>query len=33
MFTFVPPQPQIQVISGRQGESGPLYLLARVRPT
>jgi hypothetical protein len=32
LFTFTPPNPQVQAISGRQGESGPLYLYARVRP-
>ena len=32
MFAFRPPQPQIQAVSGRQGESGPLYLYARIRP-
>jgi hypothetical protein len=32
LFTYVPAQPQIQVLSGRQGESGPIYLMARVRP-
>ncbi|HZU35357.1 MAG TPA: VIT and VWA domain-containing protein, partial [Gemmataceae bacterium] len=31
-FGFVPPDPQVQVISGRQNESGPLYLYARIRP-
>src|SRR5207253_5953479 len=31
-FAFTPPDPQIQAISGRQGESGPLYLCARIRP-
>src|SRR5205823_4050275 len=32
VFAFVPPRPQAQIISGRQGESGPLYLYARIRP-
>jgi hypothetical protein len=32
VFGFRPPQPQVQAISGRQGENGPLYLYARVRP-
>src|SRR5262249_20284069 len=32
VFTFKPPNSQVQAISGRQGESGPLYLYARVRP-
>jgi hypothetical protein len=32
LFTFTPPDPQVQAISGRQSESGPLYLYARVRP-
>jgi tetratricopeptide (TPR) repeat protein len=31
-FRFTPPNPQVQAISGRQGESGPLYLYARIRP-
>jgi hypothetical protein len=31
-FTFTPPSAQVQAITGRQGESGPLYLYARVRP-
>jgi len=32
LFAFRPPQPQVQAVSGRQGESGPLYLYARIRP-
>jgi hypothetical protein len=32
IFAFHPPQPRVQAISGRQGESGPLYLYARIRP-
>ncbi len=32
VFSFAPPHAQVQAISGRQGESGPLYLYARVRP-
>jgi hypothetical protein len=32
IFSFTPTQPDAQVISGRQGESGPLYFYARVRP-
>jgi len=32
VFTFTPPHPEVQAISGRQGESGPLYLYARIRP-
>ncbi len=32
VFAFTPPNPQIQAISGRQGESGPRYLQARIRP-
>jgi hypothetical protein len=32
VFAFTPPHPEVQAISGRQGESGPLYLYARVRP-
>jgi von Willebrand factor type A domain len=31
-FTFKPLQPGLQAISGRQGETGPLYLYARIRP-
>jgi hypothetical protein len=31
-FAFAPERPQIQAISGRQGESGPMHLYARVRP-
>jgi hypothetical protein len=31
-FTFTPPQPQVQAISGRHGGNGPNYLYARVRP-
>src|SRR5262249_2712027 len=32
VFAFTPAKPQVQVISGRQSENGPLYLYARVRP-
>jgi hypothetical protein len=34
LFAFTPPRPQVQAISGRQGEgeSGPCYLYARIRP-
>jgi hypothetical protein len=32
VFTFTPPNREVQTISGRQGESGPLYLYTRVRP-
>jgi hypothetical protein len=32
LFAFTAARPQIQVISGRQGESGPAYVYARVRP-
>jgi tetratricopeptide (TPR) repeat protein len=32
VFAFTPPNPEVQSISGRQGESGPLYLYARIRP-
>jgi tetratricopeptide (TPR) repeat protein len=32
MFAFTSPRPQLQVISGRQDESGPLHLYARIRP-
>ncbi|HEV3080127.1 MAG TPA: hypothetical protein VGY66_10120, partial [Gemmataceae bacterium] len=31
-FAFKPALPQIQAICGRQGESGPRYVYARVRP-
>jgi tetratricopeptide (TPR) repeat protein len=31
-FACTPAQPQVQATSGRQGESGPLYLYARIRP-
>jgi hypothetical protein len=31
-FTFQPLQPELQIVSGKQGESGPLYLYARIRP-
>jgi hypothetical protein len=32
VLSFSPPNPQVQAISGRQSESGPLYLYARIRP-
>lgn len=32
VFVFIPPKPEAQVISGRQGESGPLYFYTRIRP-
>src|SRR5262249_2293748 len=32
LFAFSPAKPQVQAISGRQGESGPLYVYARIRP-
>ena len=32
LFAFAPPPAAVQAISGRQGESGPLYLYARIRP-
>jgi hypothetical protein len=32
VFSFTPAQPEVQAISGRQSENGPLYLYARVRP-
>jgi hypothetical protein len=32
VFTFRPPQSGLQVVSGRQNESGPLYVYARIRP-
>src|SRR5207244_2936540 len=31
-FAFTPAQPRVQAISGRQGENGPQYLYARIRP-
>src|SRR5262249_14521838 len=31
-FSFTPPRPEIQALTGRQGESGPHYLYARIRP-
>jgi hypothetical protein len=31
-FAFRPSRPQIQTISGQQGESGPRYVFARLRP-
>jgi tetratricopeptide (TPR) repeat protein len=32
LFALTPKNSRLQAISGRQGESGPLYLYARVRP-
>ena len=32
LFSFMPPRTEIQTTSGRQGENGPSYLYARVRP-
>jgi hypothetical protein len=32
LFSYKPVQPQIQATSGRQSESGPLYVYARIRP-
>jgi Vault protein inter-alpha-trypsin domain len=32
VFSFAPPNPELQAISGRQNESGSHYLYARVRP-
>src|SRR5262249_5674163 len=32
VFAFSPAKPQLQAISGRQGESGPLNVYARIRP-
>ena len=32
LFSFTPPQPQVQAISGRQGDNGPTYLYTRLRP-
>ena len=31
-FSFTPTRPDLQAAVGRQGENGPLYVLARVRP-
>ena len=31
-LAFKPTKPQVQTIAGKQGESGPLYVYARVRP-
>jgi hypothetical protein len=32
VFSYAPPRPEIQALTGRQGESGPHYLYARIRP-
>jgi hypothetical protein len=32
VFAFTPPQPEVQAITGRQGENGPRYVYARLRP-
>ena len=32
MFSFRPVDPRVQAISGRQGENGPQYVYARLRP-
>ncbi len=32
IFAFRPPNAQVQAISGRQGDNGPRYLYARIRP-
>lgn len=32
LFRFAPPNARVQATSGRQGESGPLYAYARIRP-
>jgi hypothetical protein len=32
VFQCVPTRPDVQSVSGRQGENGPVYLCARVRP-
>jgi hypothetical protein len=32
VVTFAPPKNEVQAITGRQGENGPLYVYARVRP-
>jgi tetratricopeptide (TPR) repeat protein len=31
-FSFTPAQPEVQAITGRQGDNGPRYLYARLRP-
>jgi tetratricopeptide (TPR) repeat protein len=31
-FTFTPPRPDVQVLSGRQDENGPVYVYTRIRP-
>jgi tetratricopeptide (TPR) repeat protein len=33
VFAYTPANSELQAISGRQGESGPRYLYARIRPT
>jgi tetratricopeptide (TPR) repeat protein len=33
VFAYTPANAEVQAISGRQGESGPRYLYARLRPT
>jgi tetratricopeptide (TPR) repeat protein len=32
VFTSTPANPQVQAVTGRQGENGPTYLYARLRP-
>src|SRR5262249_9734647 len=32
VFTCTPANPQVQAVTGRQGENGPTYLYARIRP-
>jgi hypothetical protein len=32
IFAFKPAQPDVQASSGRQGDNGPVYLYARIRP-
>ena len=32
LFTFTLPRPEVQALSGQQGENGPQYLYARLRP-
>jgi tetratricopeptide (TPR) repeat protein len=32
LFACTPPDPQIQALTGRQGENGPHYFYARIRP-
>jgi hypothetical protein len=32
LFSYTPKRPELQFISGKQGDNGPLYVYARVRP-